>query len=296
MAIYTAQYHGGATIYAHHHLPVPHPFTYTEIIFSHTPAITMSSESLTVMATAPSRLLNLPAEVVIEIFHQVAFCSNNSADLLSLATSSKRLYAIFRENELAIIRHATTHFLAVTKWPQKPDPLLADFVVKIGILRHIKPWPVDLAEIKTVLAQAQDTRVVPSVDRALHGKIMAWVRAEIGGQPGRRCVQDKLLLRAAVEDRLVDSRRRFNVKNHLWENHPLQRPVVWHPFDWIDPEEILHTRNKEGRHRFYCYRLSQGLAGYEAHAKFAVSNRERALFGRRGYVPCCKCVDCPRFQ
>jgi hypothetical protein len=255
----------------------------------------MSSESLVVMAKPPTRLPDLPAEIMMEIFREVTVSADNSQDLISLATSSKHFYAFFKQNELAILRRAVTHLLATALWPKREDPVLANYVIKIAVLRLTKPWPVGIDAIKTAIARAQDAASAPlAVDPSMHGRIMAWARSEVRGQPTPHYRQNKYLGLFYGPQAWVLRRGAFVLNNHLTVRTVPGLPIVWHPFEWIDPEEILHVVTKDG-HRFHSYHLKKALAQYEEHANYHVSVEEEALFGTPGYVACCMCDECPRF-
>jgi hypothetical protein len=92
---------------------------------------------------------------------------------------------------------------------------------------------------------------------------------------------------------MLKQRDRFELANGI--SGVTRYHLTSHPFEFIHPLMIFHTRSKDGKHHFSHYHLRKGLQKYEKHANVPLRAVESDLIGTEGYVPCCLCDECPRF-
>ena len=182
--------------------------------------------------SSPASLIDLPAEIKLHIFRYVTATTTSSQDLISLAVSSKSLYQCFKENEIAVLRGAVIDLIASCR-DGKADGVLADYFIKLAVLRSREPWPLDPGEIRRALAPVADSSSPLGVRPSMCGGILAWIRLVIK-KPG--------------------------VWMPRFDAQAGDGDVMRHAFDSIRPWEVVRI----GRN-VYCHRLRKALRPFEQH-------------------------------
>ncbi|KAB5515071.1 hypothetical protein GE09DRAFT_1160849 [Coniochaeta sp. 2T2.1] len=259
-------------------------------------------------------LFEMPAEMISNIMLEVTssapgYCTymsrnqwrRQTRDLASLATACKKFYAIFKENENAIIRRTLANICPAE---------YREVFIKIGILRATKPWPVDMDEIRQALAGIWDRpdfvgRFPPAMyantigffrkaQRAAtnNGQFEVWIE-EIG-YDARGNIKHRSNRERKPSDRVkqwwVDRQAFLKANDIIVTNYRAQgfsdEPRL-HPFDFVNPL----TEDKVSREQV----IKDAMYFYKAHAEAEIQQKEMELFGAEGYVPCCLLETCPRF-
>lgn len=175
-------------------------------------------------------LLEMPVEIMLDIF--LGTLSDSSRDLYALATSSRHLYTIFKENRFTLLHRAFMEILRVCYCYIARDGPLASYFIRIGILRSIRPWPTDPIVIRLALADAADSDMSAKFvgSPSTYGGILAWIRCEAADPTWHR----------------PDGDRRI------------------HPFDSINPANVFHFRDqgRNGRSEFLCAGLRKEIEVY----------------------------------
>jgi len=252
----------------------------------------VSIEGLSLTAHKPAAgFMDLPPEILLEIFHETAF-SGCPRDIINLSVTSTRMYQVYSLNKLAILRRQVSELISTSG---KSHGLLVDYIIKVCHLRRAKQWPSNLEDIKRALATAADTLTpVSALPLASYARLIPWVK-EIAETPATP--QDVDALEQALD-----------WTQHLWltERHwfLLAQRVFWlpdmptarearHPYDCVNPRDFVIKMSPSGP-LLYSHALETGLADYARHAEEPVSDRERSFSTIPGYKPCCNYKPCPR--
>jgi hypothetical protein len=254
---------------------------------SEEPGDTPTSLATITPRTSPTNLLSIPPELILDIFQEVGISSTSSQDLTSLATSSRRLYAHFKQNEYVILRRIITSLLLP---PASSPPTLTttDTMIKLAIAHSQRPWPLSPKAITKALLDAGDATIPIKVSPSMYGSILHYVRSTVAGRRGQR---------TAVP------RERFwglmTYVGYLGLGLPSDA-VLRHPFDEFDPIRGVWKLGQDWNAGEACSSyeemVSWAVEGYEKHAKEPVSDRERRIGELEGWVPCCLMERCPRFE
>lgn len=265
----------------------------------------------------PNSLLGLPAEIKLNILHQVSASAKSSQDMYSLATSSKVMYQCFKNNEVAIFRRTVMRLITgprgksrlqdreialelkkagvvrITKAAGRHpvlDRIIADYIIKLGALCTTKPWPVDFEEIKQAVAHAEATSAPVNIDPSLYGGILAWLRHQLFRWQNNRYNPFDIASNRRVCCWLLD-RSQFNVRHGL----PRRHLMVFHPYEMVNPGTCMLVKRGDDWEP-YLFHMKMGLESYEAHFNEPLSDMEFAMLGNPEYVPCCLAETCPRIR
>jgi hypothetical protein len=236
---------------------------------SYTPNLTMSDdpnidsamiqEPCTATNTGATGFLDLPPEIVLQIFHQTASgdssqnvpenvlqffhqttYDDHSQDVMYLAISSKRTYQIFKENELAILRRAVIQL--VGRWGNS-DGALANYIIKMGILRLAKPWPSRPDDLERALATAADSATPIDLPPGMNVSLIDWVK--LIRKPGAvpHAYRSDWVGLPLPARRWIEDRGSFAGKHRLTEPNPRS---AHHPYNCVNPREIVVVMSRKG--------------------------------------------------
>ncbi|KAB5576234.1 hypothetical protein GE09DRAFT_1095074 [Coniochaeta sp. 2T2.1] len=259
-------------------------------------------------------LFEMPAEMISNIMLEVASSAPGefnfmwrhqwrrpTHDLASLATACKKFYAIFKENENAIIRRTLANVC---------PPQYREVFIKLGILRATKPWPVDMDEIRQALTSIwEGPNFTGPFPPAMYANTIGffrkaqWAATDKGqfevwieeiGHDARGNIKHRSNRERKPSDRVeqwwIDRQAFLKANDIIVTDHRAQgvsdEPRL-HPFDFVNPL----TAEKVSREQV----IEDAMFFYKAHAEAEVQEKEKELFRTEGYVPCCLLETCPRF-
>ncbi|KAB5540205.1 hypothetical protein GE09DRAFT_1225665 [Coniochaeta sp. 2T2.1] len=238
----------------------------------------------------PTGLLDLPYNIMLELFSTMCTSSQSSQDLIILAATSRQTYTIFKDNERVLFNRAIRSLA-------KPSTNDTHFncLMNMAILRTVKQWPVDPADIEVAFLKLPYSRPnLAAIPREHFGSILAYVRSRSPYAPAVDKGDDS----AVKEGEFRDRRIQYTLDNGIGQvGHGVNwRVYLEHPFDRFVLNWPEVWRNGVVDQDAYLQEVIWATMLYAEHAAARVSDRERSLFGTEGYVPCCLLEECPRFS
>lgn len=221
-------------------------------------------------------LSDLPVEIIVDILVTLSLTSFSSRDMLVLASTSKKLYSCFKDNE----RHI---FLSIAKGMIPEGEGMVSMVINLGAL-HVIPAdqrPKDTATIKQMMEWAYRSRNHDALIPPMFPKILAWLR-----------------LNGALEH----FHRSFSERQFPFYTPPSIPWLIQHPFDVLWPTHIgklplnlrdaaFYTHLQCEMEKFFQHRRESDFSQEEI-TQGDPALQDRTLLGRLHGRPVCHILGC----